>query len=182
MDILITVNNQKMHCNNTKKFVAGSQEFILFTFELSEEWDGLSVYAQFTQGNKSYNAYLDGNNGAYLPPEIVDGVCTLALKGSNGNRIAVTEPLKLEISPNPINGGASVTGVTLTLYEQLVNKVNSLLEDESVIVKTTERVLQEYLADDRFAAMSIGDHSIEVTKMSHEAIATPSEILDFLSF
>lgn len=182
MDIFITVDKQKMRCNNNvRSFVAGTQEFILFNFLLPDEWDDLTVYAQFTQNDKPYNVYLDADDRAYLPPEIKEGICTLALRGTRGNTIAVTEPLQLNISANPIQGGLSSTGVTLTLYEQLVNKVDALLEDDSIIIQTTERVLQKYLEDDKFAAMALGDHSIEVQKLSLNAIATNDEIKEYLS-
>lgn len=54
MDIFITVDKQKMRCNNNvRSFVAGTQEFVLFNFLLSDEWDNLTTYAQFTQNGKS---------------------------------------------------------------------------------------------------------------------------------
>lgn len=182
MDIFITVDKQKMRCNNNvRSFVAGTQEFVLFNFILSDDWDNLTIYAQFTQDGKSYNVYLDSGDSAYLPPEIKEGICNLALRGTRGNTIAVTEPLQLNITANPIQGNLASTGITLTLYEQLVNKVDSLLEDDSLIVETTERVLQEFLDEDKFAAMAIGDHSIEVEKLSYNAIATNEEIKEYLS-
>jgi len=180
MDILITVDKQKMHCNNTRNFVAGSQDFVRFTFELSEEWDGLAVFAQFTQDGKSYNSYLDSSNGVYLPSEIGEGICYLALRGSIRNTIAVSECIKLNISKNPIVGNASSTSITLSLYEQLVNKVNNLLEDDGIIVDTTEAVLQRYLDDGMFAAMTISDNSINRSKLSDSAIATKDEIIAYL--
>lgn len=167
--------------NYVRNFVAGTQEFILFNFLLTEEWDDLVVYAQFNQGANSYNVYLDSDNRAYLPPEIGEGICSLVLRGTKGNTVAVTEPLELKIAQNPIKGGLSSTGVTLTLYEQLVNKVDGLLQDDSLIVNTTEKVLQEYLDDGKFAAMALGDYSIDVKKLSHDAIATNEEIKEFLS-
>lgn len=182
MDIFITVDKQKMRCNNNvRSFVAGTQEFVLFNFLLSDDWDNLTTYAQFTQNGKSYNVYLDSEDSVYLPPEIKEGICTLALRGTRGNTIAVTEPLQLNITENPIQGDLASTGITLTLYEQLVNKVDELLEDDSLIVQTTERVLKEYLDDDKFAAMSIGDYSIDVKKLAYDAIATNEEIKQYLS-
>jgi hypothetical protein len=182
MDVFITVDKQKMRCNNNvRSFVAGTQDFIRFNFILPDEWEDLTIYAQFTQkdGNP-YNVYLDSNDCACLPPEIIEGICYLTLKGTRNNTIAITEPLQLTITKNLINNDASVTGITLTLYEQLVNKVDSLLEDDSLIVSTTERVLSEYLEEDKFAAMIIGDNSIELNKLSEDAIATNEEIISYL--
>ena len=182
MNIFITVNKQRMHLtSNNRSYVAGTQEFILFNFVLSNDWDNLTTFAQFIQDGKPYNVYLDSDNTAYLPPEIHKGTCTLALKGTKGNTIAVTEPLQLTLSENPIQSDASSTEITLTLYEQLVNKVDSLLEDDSLIIQTTEKTLQEFLEEGRFAAMSISDGSINVKKLSSDAIATNDEIKEYLA-
>ena len=180
MGIVISVDRQRMRCHNTN-FVAGSQEFIEFNFELSSEWDGLLVYAQFTQDGVPYNLYLDSNNSVYLPPEIHKGVCTLALRGSKGNTIAVTEAIQLKISDNPIVANGQSTNITISLYEQLVNKVDELLEDDSVIKETTEKVLAGYLADGQFAALTISNGSIDIIKLNKNDIATPSEITEFLT-
>jgi len=169
-----------LHCNHSRKYVAGSQEFVLFTFELSKEWEGLTIFAQFTQNGKAYNAYLDSNNGVYLPKEIQEGICYLAIRGSMRNTIAVSESLKLDISKNPIIEDSSSTSISVSLYEQLVDKVNNLLEDDGLIVETTERVLQEYMEDGQFAALTLGDHSIGVNKMAHDAIASREEITAYL--
>jgi hypothetical protein len=182
MDVFITVNNQKMRCNNNvKTFVAGTQEFISFNFILSEDWENLTIYAQFSQSNKKpYNVYLDSQGCAYLPSEIEEGICTLTLKGVKNNTIAVTEPLQLYISKNSIENDAETTGITLTLYEQLVNKVDSLLDDDELLVETAERIMAEYLEDGKFAAMSIADKTIELDKLSVNAIATVDEIKEYL--
>lgn len=181
MDVFITVDKQKMRCsNNVRSFVAGTQEFILFNFLLPDEWKELTVYAQFIQNGESYNIYLDSDYKAYLPPEIKAGTCILALKGTKGNTIAITKPLRLDITENPIKDGLSTTGITLTLYEQLVNKVENLFEDDSLIAQTIERILQEYLEDGKFSAMSLGDHSIEIKKLSYDAIATNDEIVKYI--
>ena len=71
MSILVNVVGQKMLVSSgMENVVAGSQKFVKFRFNLSEEWDGLLVFAQFTQHGKAYNQYLDEENVAYLPPEI----------------------------------------------------------------------------------------------------------------
>ena len=60
MELLVNVNNQKLRlATNLKSLVAGSQKFIKFTFNLSEEWDDLLPFAQFIQNGCTYNEYLD---------------------------------------------------------------------------------------------------------------------------
>ena len=129
MDVSVNVTNQKLKVAASQKtFVAGTQEFIRFVFNLQQDWNNLLVYAQFTQYGKSYKVYLDSENSVYLPPEVKDGNCVLVLRGTKGNTIAVTEPLQLNVSPNPAEGEAGSTGITLTLYEQLVNSVTEKSE------------------------------------------------------
>lgn len=105
MDIRVDVVNQRLQtATNLTSFIAGTQEFIRFVFNLDNDWANLLVFAQFTQNETSYNQYLDSENSAYLPAEIVAGTCTLTLYGSYENKKATTNYLVLEIEENNLNG------------------------------------------------------------------------------
>lgn len=127
MDILVNVANQKLKiATNLKSLVAGTQEFVRFVFNTSGDWDGLATFAQFRQNGVAYNQYLDDDKAAYLPAEIGVGTCTVMLYGSNGNTIATTNYLTLTIDENILVSDAQSTDISLSLYNQLVTKVNSL--------------------------------------------------------
>ena len=71
MDILVNVANQKLKiAANLKSLVKGTQEFIRFVYNLTGDWDGLTVFAQFIQNGVAYNQLLDSDNSAYLPADI----------------------------------------------------------------------------------------------------------------
>ena len=181
MDIFITVDKQKMRCNNNvRSFVAGTQEFVLFNFLLSDEWDNLTTYAQFTQNGKSYNVYLDSDDSAYLPPEIKEGICNLALRGTRENTIAVTEPIKLNLSSNPIQGDLASTGITLTLYEQLVNKIDNFFDDNDDLNVVVENVLKRYIEEGKLVGMTIEKNSIDLDKLKDDSFSTNDEIKEYL--
>lgn len=125
MNIQINVINQKLRlATNLKSYVAGSQQFIKFTFNISEEWNNLLPFAQFIQNGSTYNKYLDSNNSVYLPSEIQAGVCQVTLYGTNGRVVATTNKLELKIAENNIIVDANSIDITPTLYEQLVEKFN----------------------------------------------------------
>lgn len=127
MNIQINVINQKLRlATNLKNYVAGSQEFVQFTFNISEEWDDLLPFAQFIQNGSTYNIYLDSSNSVYLPSEIKAGICEVTLYGNNGRVIATTNKLKLNIDENNIVVDANSIDITPTLYEQLIAKFNTL--------------------------------------------------------
>lgn len=127
MNVQINVINQKLRlATNLKNYVAGSQEFVQFTFNISEEWDELLPFAQFIQNGSTYNVYLDSNNSVYLPSEIQAGICEVTLYGNNGRVIATTNKLKLNIDENNIVVDANSIDITPTLYEQLIAKFNTL--------------------------------------------------------
>lgn len=126
MNIQINVINQKLRlATNLKNYVAGSQEFVQFTFNISEEWDDLLPFAQFIQNGSTYNIYLDSSNSVYLPSEIQAGICEVTLYGNNGRVIATTNKLKLNIDENNIVVDANSIDITPTLYEQLIAKFNT---------------------------------------------------------
>lgn len=127
MDILVNVANQKLKiATNLKSLVAGTQEFVRFVFNTSGDWDGLATFAQFRQNGVAYNQYLDDDKAAFLPSEIGVGTCTVMLYGSNENTIATTNYLTLTIDENILVSDAQSTDISLSLYNQLVSKVNSL--------------------------------------------------------
>ena len=65
MKIPIKVSGQKMRLPSNYKFIAPkSQKFVNFVFDLSSDWDGLTIFAQFGQNGEGYNQYLDENNRA----------------------------------------------------------------------------------------------------------------------
>lgn len=127
MSIFINVINQKMiisPCDND--FVAGSQQFVKFKFNFDENWDGLITFAQFKQGAKAYNQYLDEDNCVYLPPEIGAGTCTLMLYGTYGKTIGTTNYLTFKIGENILISDADSTDISESLYNQLVTKIDAV--------------------------------------------------------
>lgn len=124
MSIFVNVVGQKMHVSSVLDCVVeGSQNFVKFIFNLSEEWDGLEVFAQFAQNGKAYNMYLDDDNSAYLPPEIVAGTCTLMLYGSSNITVGTTNYLTFKIGENIlVSGDVSITDIPKSLYTQLIEQ------------------------------------------------------------
>lgn len=186
MDILVNVTNQKLKvATNQKTFVAGTQEFIRFVFELSEDWLQLSTFVQFQQNNKSYNVYLDEENAAYLPPEIQSGEMTIALQGNLRRTIAKSSSLTFGVSVDPIKSDSNGTEITLSLYDQLAGSIAGIeadvdaleermvaLEKNEVVLDeihaTVESTMEEYLANGEFAAMTIGDGTISREKIDED--------------
>lgn len=127
MLILANVSNQRLYIASTMEgLVDGSQNFVKFRFNLSDDWDGLLTFAQFTQGGVAYNKYLDEENSVYLPPEIKAGTCTLMLYGTHDTTIATTNYLTLKIDKNILVSDATSTEISQSLYDQLVTRVNAV--------------------------------------------------------
>lgn len=189
MSIFVNVVNQKMHASSsTEGLVAGSQQFVKFKFNLSDEWDGLVVFAQFRQNDVAYNQFLDEENSAYLPAEIGAGTCTLMLYGSNNTTIGTTNYLTLKINENILVSDVSNTDISVSLYNQLVAKVSkdairidNLENKMSEIVNngvtldlidaSVKREMADYLSSGVLANLTIEDRSITAEKLSNE-IAT----------
>lgn len=120
----INVIGQQMYVSSApERVVEGSQEFVKFRFHLSEEWNGLTTFAQFRQGNNAYNKYLDDSNTVTLPPEIKEGTCTLMLYGSHGTVIGTSNYITLRVDKNHFVSNAGSTQLSTSLYEQLVTAV-----------------------------------------------------------
>lgn len=140
MDIEVNVVNQELKiATNLQSFTEGTQEFIRFIFNMSEDWDELVSFAQFIQNDVGYNVYLDENNSVFLPSEITEGVCYLVLCGCQGDTIAVTRCLPLYFENNMLIGDGQSTEITRSLYEQLVSATSAVRDlVEWVDQKATE--------------------------------------------
>lgn len=126
MELVISVVNQKLKLTSSiSQIIAGSQKFVKFIFNLSSEWDGLTVFAQFIQNDIAYNQYLN-NNTVYLPSEIQAGFCKVVLCGTGNTVIATTNYLELKIDRNILISDASSTNISQSLYDQLIDRINGL--------------------------------------------------------
>lgn len=125
MEIPIGVFGQKMHLQaNQKALASGSQNFVKFVFDLSDDWFTLTTFAQFTQNGNSYNVYLDLSDSVYLPSEIMAGECTMMLYGTGENGIiGTTNVLKFCVQDNGFVSDGQSTDITESLYQQLVDEV-----------------------------------------------------------
>ena len=138
MEINVKVEGQRLRIeSNYKRLVFGSQKFVKFLFELSEDWDGLTVFAQFVQDGEDYNSFLAEDNSVFLPPEIKPGKCDMILYGTgNGDVIATSAALAFLIDDNHLIIDESSIDITPSLYEQLVAKVDAFTNN----IATAEEV------------------------------------------
>jgi len=126
MTVYVDVVGQTLIVPNRMVYIEGTQEFIRFTFNLDDDWKGLTTFAQFVQDGVPYNKYLDSTYSVYLPSEIVSGICTLTIYGTGDGRIGTASYLTLKIDPNILVDGSGTMEITESLYEQLVDKVDEL--------------------------------------------------------
>lgn len=123
MDIQISVYHQTLSVKPHRPIVSDSQEFIRFVFDFTDDWEKLLPFAQFAQGEETYNIYLDEDNSVYLPPEITEGTFTLTLCGTGGETVATTNYKTFRFIKGNLVSDEKSTDITLTLYEQLVNRI-----------------------------------------------------------
>lgn len=101
MNVLIRVIGQVLLLNsNIIHIVSGSKNFVKFIFSFSNDWEPLTKYAQFIQGDSSYIVDIGNDRVCYLPEPITDGECILSLYGVGGvggSTIATTNTLTFNI-------------------------------------------------------------------------------------
>lgn len=124
MRVPVDVIGQNLIAHTKTTYVTGTREFIKFAFNLDNDWDKLTTFAQFTQNGTSYNRFLDDENTACLPPEITTGICSLMLYGTRDTTIGISSPLILKIVKNVFSDESGEIQITPTLYEQLADLVN----------------------------------------------------------
>ena len=176
-EVYINVSGQRLSAApSCGGFVDGSQRFVRFIFYLGEDWEGLTVAAQFAQSGTAYNVLLDEQNCAYLPPEIKEGTFSLTIRGTAGDVIATTNVLIFRATKNSFVSDAQSTEITPSLYNQLVDKVNSIASwDVEGVEEITEKVNR--LMDVDVSASKDGT-TTTVTVTGKDGVPHSVEILD----
>lgn len=134
--ISIAIDKQRISVLGAAPFVAtDSIEFAVFHFEFSDDWDGYSKAAQFTQRDASgvlhtYNQLLTDNE-CYLPAEIAEGNFIVSVFGTKGEASRATSGhLCLNaVHPGMIGDGETPIPPTPDLYAQYVALVESTCDD-----------------------------------------------------
>ena len=168
MEIVINVINQNLKLTtNSRNIIDGSQQFVAFRFQLDDSWDGLHPFAQFIQEDNAYNVYLDKDNKVFLPPEIKSGSFMLMLYGSGGTTKATTNFLTFTVDHYQLVGNAQSTQITKSLYDQLVEKVDNLMDTTSgdyknLVVDIINRAIQSGDIEE----LAISDGSIARNKVN----------------
>ena len=97
MDILAIVKGQRMKLTaNNSCHISGSNRFVRFRFEMSDEWKNLSVIAMFEQNGKIFSETVT-DGCAFLPSDICEGNCDMTLFGVGGTIFATTNRVPLII-------------------------------------------------------------------------------------
>lgn len=110
MKIVIDVINQKLKMeSNSYRYISESRNFIYIIFNLDNDWDGMSVCADFTQGSNVYSHPLDNNNGVYFPSSIEPGICEISLIGSKDGVTATTDSITLYVDQYSGSDGDVIT-------------------------------------------------------------------------
>lgn len=139
MIVNVNIDGQEIKWAGGKKpkIAAGSIEFVYFTFKFSSDWDGCTTTAQFIQDGKVLNKLLE-DNVCTMPPEIVEGTCTLTCFGymPDGTMRATAAPLYFGVLPSGVIGdGEDVIPPTPDLYSQLLGKIDRTVENAVPIIR-----------------------------------------------
>lgn len=151
MIIPVIVNGQRMRIPTEYKFAAPrSQKFVRLKFDLSQDWNGLTIFAQFVQNNNAYNSYLDKDNTVYLPAEVTEGKCEMMLYGTGADEtIATSNFFTFQITKDIFIANANSTVITKSLYDQLAQKVSDqatqIDQNKTDIQHITEAITNEQI-------------------------------------
>ena len=129
MDILINVLHQKLKVQaNYKTVVEGSNNFVRFVFNFSDDWDDMAKVALFNQDAVTYAKPFSNDDSVYLPSEIVSGDFALTVQGTRGETIATTNVLSMHADRCiPISDEAA--SLPDSTYERITLKIYGYYTD-----------------------------------------------------
>lgn len=161
MDIKLRVVGQKLiMLTKYNKFVSDAIDFINLIFELPREWYGYAVTAEFVQGSKTISKPLNSKNSTYLPSEIAEGVCHLALRGSKSNSIVTTDSVALYIDKyigSNGSGGSEGSGGSYVTVELATPTI--LIDENGVITASVDQEEGYVIKSSKKADLRLPVHS-----------------------
>lgn len=147
MDILVNVLHQKLKVQtNYKTVVEGTNNFIRFVFNFSDDWDDMAKVALFNQDTVTYAKPLSSDDSVYLPSEIVSGDFALTVQGTRDTTVATTNVLSMHADRHtPMSDDAAslpdstYERITLKIYEYYTDMQHAykLFTDEVAASETS---------------------------------------------
>ena len=173
MDIKFRVAGQKlMMLTKYNKFVSDAKDFMCLLFELPAEWSGYSVTAEFVQGGKVISKSLNQKRSVYLPNELSEGVCLLALRGSKTGSVVTTDSVALYIDKYVGSDGSGDTYITVELSAPTIE-----VNEGGLITASVNQKEGYVVASSKKASLQLPVHSGGVVKPEkNNKVAVPSGI------
>ena len=134
MTIKFKVDNQKLSYPQEDFIVSDSKNYITANFTFSDEWDGYSKAAQFSDGKKFYDVITDSDGNAQVPNEVLsktDSFFVLvygdkAISDSSSSRIT-TNKVRVILEISGISESAALSIETYTeQWSKLESKITGL--------------------------------------------------------
>lgn len=127
MIINLSVKNQFLAKESNVHSVELSQNYIRCIFDfLTTDWDGTDKTAVFknSKTGKTYEVMLD-NDACMIPPEVLsnNGYVQISVYGSRDSYRITSSIVSFE-NDKTLFGGLASEGPTLTVYEQLLNRLH----------------------------------------------------------
>lgn len=144
--IILQADTQVLKACCIEPIVSDSLNAIDIKFLFSDDWDGFTKTAQFTQVNEeeekisTYNVFLNEADEVLLPNEITSGVVLISVFGVKGETRLTTAPLAYPVIKSGFTtDGETPIPPTPDLYQQIIERVESAVASApSVKVEETE--------------------------------------------
>lgn len=153
--VKIQVKGQHMTAISCDKIVADSLNVLECHFSFSDDWEGMTKTAQFTQVKAgedgtpesiTFNVLIDGAGYADLPNELSPGAFCVSVFGVNDAQRLTTAPLSLFVHHSGFVGdGETPIPPTPDLYQQLLGEMAAALD--GITREYVAGAVHDYLED-----------------------------------
>lgn len=150
--IQLNVIGQVINPSSNYAIIADSIDFVQIKFNFSQEWEGLTCTAQFTQNETTYNKLLDQTSIATIPAEIVEGNVEISVFGVLDGQtvLATTRPITLPVQKSGFKSDGELTiPSTPTLLAQLIDNMKDFSLDDVTTDDLAEGSVNLYYTSQR---------------------------------
>lgn len=163
MDILFSIQNQRLRCRSTDVYVEGSRDYLNAVFDVSEDWSECIVTAYFQHENSEdiIARILDDNMSCKVPTQVIeDGEVKVWVRGDSTQTITTNEVTLTIYNTGDFDVGADLYNQVLAIMRDTKDMANAAVNGAGGALESAECAEAAAQEAEAYAAVVAEDRKI----------------------
>lgn len=142
MDILFSIQNQRLRCHSTDVYVEGSRDYLDAVFKVSEDWNEsiITVYFKHDGSDDIVGKILDENMSCKVPTQVIeDGEVKVWARGDSTQTITTNEVTLTIYNTGEFDVGADLYNQVITMMRETKDMANAAVSGAGGALESADR-------------------------------------------